>query len=208
MRLDGDGLSRPPQLKRRSLGGSKQRFHMIVLLLSLCSLLPQTPDSTVARVYAVVVDSFFVHPGIQRLLVRPRTTTGVGHIDDIDYSHGLAGLGQLPAGLQADFQSHRLERNPVPSIPTRVPTTILDDSMTAALPRTDPDAFWNAFERRFPGANGIIALSPVGFSTDRRAAMVMVDFGCGGLCGGTVYYLLTVQNGRWVVIRSVQVRVS
>lgn len=181
---------------------------MIGLLLSLSSLVTQQPDSTAARVYAAVLDSFFVHPGTQRLLVRPRTVTGVRHIDDADYASGLASLGQLPAGLQADFQSHRLEHNPIPPIPTRVPTIIFDDSMAAGLPRTDPDAFWAAFERRFPGTNGIIALSPVGFSADRRAAMVMVDFGCGGLCGGTVYYLLQLRNRRWVVIRSVQVRVS
>lgn len=181
---------------------------MIGLLLSLSVTLPQQPDSAAPRVYAAVLDSFFVKPGIRQLLVRPRTVTGVGHIDDVDYANGLAGLAPLPAGLQADFERHRAEQQVIPSIPTRVPITIYQPGFAAFLPRNDPDAFWKAFEQRFPGANGILALSPVGFSADRRAALVMVDYACGGLCGGTVYYLVEIRGRRWVVTRQAEVRVS
>jgi hypothetical protein len=179
---------------------------MAALLLSL-SILLQT-DTTTARLYAVVLDSFFVHPGIGRLFVRPYTVTGVGHIDETDFANGLKGLGILPDGLRDDFARHRSERQLIPAIPTRVPTIIFTDSLAAGLPHSDPDAYWRAFRQRFPDATSVIALSPVGFSADHTAAIVMVDFGCGGLCGGTIYYLVELRQGRWVVTRKAQVRVS
>jgi hypothetical protein len=181
---------------------------MIALLLSLAVALPQSTDSNAARVYATVLDSFFVGPTTRQLLLRPRTVTGVGHIDDQDYASGIAGLAPLPPGLQADFELHRREQQVVPTIPTRVPTKLYKPTLADALPRNDPDAFWTVFEQKYPGANGILAVSPVGFSTDGRAALVMVDHTCGSLCGATVYYLLERRGVRWIVLRQAEVRVS
>ena len=181
---------------------------MIALIFSLAIALPQSTDTNAIRVYAAVLDSFFVLPTTRQLLVQPRTVTGVGHIDDQDYESGIAGLAPLPAGLQGNFELHRRKEQAVPPIPARVPTKHFTPTLADALPRNDPDEFWTAFEKKYPHANGILGVSPVGFSTDGNAALVMVDHACGSLCGATVYYLLERRGTRWIVVRHATVRVS
>lgn len=163
------------------------------------------PDTLVARIYAVVLDTSQLRADTRILLVNGRTVTGVGHADDFDYANGLRGLAPLPEGLQEDFEAKRRAGSVVPPIPTRVPTMLLTDSLAATLPRPMSREFWEELQRRwpdhFPGLRGMIGLSPVGFSHDRRSAMVMVDHP-----GGTVYYLLGRRDGRWVVVRRAEVR--
>ena len=169
-----------------------------------------TPDSVTVAIYAAVLDSFFVRPGIQRLVIVPITAAGHGHVDDLDYKNGLKGLAPLPAGLQAHFELERRRRVPiaVSSLHTRVPSVPFTDADATALPRTNPVSYWEAFYRRYPDSPGVVTLSPVGVSSDGQAAMVMVDNSCGGLCGSTYYYLLEHREGRWVVARRVAVRFS
>jgi len=64
-----------------------------------------------------------------------------------------------------------------------------------------PDDFRKEIQARFPGATASLGVSPVGFSTDGQMAMVMVDD-----VQSTVYYLLRLDRGRWVVTRRVTVR--
>ena len=131
-------------------------------------------------------------------------------MDDSDYQNGLRGLGTLPAGLQASYESRRRLhlQVPVASLPTRVPSVPLTEVDEAALPPRNPGSYWQAFYQRFPGSPGIVTFSAVGFSADGRSALVMVDTGCGGLCGDTHYYLLQYLDGRWTVIRRAGVRAS
>ncbi|MEK6688360.1 MAG: hypothetical protein AABZ01_07870 [Gemmatimonadota bacterium] len=177
----------------------------LAILANLLSAPVQLPDSVVARVYAVVLDSLHIDAGTTSLFVYGRTVTGVGHVDDSDYRNGVRGLSPLPEGLQDDFEARRTARSIVPPIPTRVPTLLLTDSLAATLPRPMSAAFWeemrNRFQDLFPGLWGMIGVSPVGFSTDRQWAMVMVDHPM-----GTVYYLLALRDGRWVITRSATVR--
>ena len=167
-------------------------------------------DSAARAVYAAILDSFFVRPGIERLVIRPRTAPGYGHVDDLDYQNGLRGLGTLPAGLQASYESRRRLRLeiPVASLPTRVPSVPLTELDEAALPPRNPGSYWQAFYQRFPGSPGIVTFSAVGFSADGSSALVMVDTGCGGRCGHTYYYLLRYLDGRWKVIRRAGVRAT
>jgi hypothetical protein len=174
------------------------------------SLVQSPADSLTPGVYAAILDSFFVKPGIELLVIYPRTAPGHGHSDDFDYQNGLRGLGALPAGLQANYESRRslLLVIPVASLPTRVPAVPLTDADAAALPPRNPGTYWQAFYQRFPGSPGVVSFSPVGFSADYRSALVMVDTGCGGRCGHTYYYLLEHLNGRWTIIRRAGVRAS
>ena len=179
----------------------------IVLAISIV----QPPvDSATRAVYAAILDSFFVRPGIERLVIRPRTAPGHGHVDDLDYQNGLRGLGTLAAGLQASYESRRRLRLEVPvaSLPTRVPSVPLTEADEAALPPGNPGSYWQGFYQRFPRSPGIVTFSAVGFSADGRSALVMVDTGCGGMCGHTYYYLLQYLGGRWTVIRRAGVRAA
>lgn len=56
------------------------------------------------------------------------------------------------------------------------------------------------FYRQFPGSNGIIGLSRVGFDPMGEQAMVYVEYGCGGSCGGGFLVVLEREPRGWIVV--------
>jgi hypothetical protein len=56
------------------------------------------------------------------------------------------------------------------------------------------------FEQQFPGTNGMISFSHVGFDSSLQEAMVTVSFICGGLCDSGDRYVLRKESGRWEVV--------
>ena len=162
------------------------------------------------RVQAAVLDSFFVRPGVTRLVIGDSTVRGANHFVDEDYKSAMSMLGDLPNGLREDFERKRADRIPLGDLPTRVPHVSFDTQDRAALltGAANPAEYWQRFYTRFPASSGRVSLSRVGFSRDHRYAMMLVDYGCGGRCGGTVYYLLARQGNSWHTIREAQPRIS
>ena len=166
----------------------------------------QSPE---AAVQAAVIDSLFVRPGTRQVVIGDSTVSGGSHFVDEDYRSALKMLGALPDGLQRDFEAKRSENHRVDSLPTRVPMRRFAASDRTEIGGTrDPNAFWKSFYERFPASSGLIRISRVGFSSDGASALALVEYGCGGLCGGTIYVLLAKQADRWTVIRKAQPRVS
>jgi len=58
------------------------------------------------------------------------------------------------------------------------------------------------FGRVFPGANGIISLSHIGFDHTLHEAIVSSSFTCGSLCGTGRRHILRKKWGKWVVVES------
>jgi hypothetical protein len=118
-------------------------------------------------------------------------------------------LGALPEGLRADFEAARAQRRAIGLLPTKRPTSILGAADRRRLQeQRDPRDYWAAFFRLFPGSPGVIELSRVGFSRDEQWALVLVEYGCGALCGGTLYVLVQRVGARWHVVRKAQPRVA
>ena len=65
-----------------------------------------------------------------------------------------------------------------------------------------------SFEQLFPGADGIISFSGVGFDSSLDEAIVSTSFVCGGLCGSGHSYVLRKRSGRWQVVDKWMVWVS
>ncbi len=59
---------------------------------------------------------------------------------------------------------------------------------------------WVVFNKKFPGANGYVIVSNVGFNEDRTQALVDISNKCGDKCGAEQFVLLTKINGSWSVI--------
>jgi hypothetical protein len=79
----------------------------------------------------------------------------------------------------------------------RMPVLLLGRSSLASLPREDPDKYWSEFYRRFPGTNGLISVSGIGYSADGNLGVLMVDMGCGGLCGSGYIVVVRREHGEW-----------
>jgi hypothetical protein len=69
-------------------------------------------------------------------------------------------------------------------------------------------ASWEGFYRRFPHAQGVLTFSCVGFSDDRRQALLYYGNQWDGLAGTGELLLLTWDGGRWVIARRMNVWVS
>ena len=59
---------------------------------------------------------------------------------------------------------------------------------------------WPAFYEKYPGSNGAIHMSAVGFNADKTLALVYMGYWCGGLCGQGGWNLMEKQKGQWVQI--------
>ena len=90
----------------------------------------------------------------------------------------------------------------------RMPVLLADSASLAALPRADINRFWSDFYTRFPHTNGLIQLSGIGYSADRNLGALMVDVGCGGLCGNGYIVVIKRENGRWRIVKIVNTWVS
>lgn len=158
-------------------------------------------------VQAAVLDSFFARGGARLVLV-DSTVLGSSHFVDEDYASALMTLGALPDGLREDFEAKRARRRRVDSLATRVPVVFFTARDRNALRARNPDEYWRLFRERFPGSSARVAVSRVGFSREGRHALMLVDYGCGPLCGGTIYYLLVREGAIWRTIRTAQPRIS
>ena len=58
---------------------------------------------------------------------------------------------------------------------------------------------WAAFNKKFPGANGYVIVSNVGFNEDRTQALVDISNKCGDKCGAEQFVLLLKVGGSWTV---------
>ena len=55
-----------------------------------------------------------------------------------------------------------------------------------------PDS--DEFKKKYPKAKGILNLSRIGFSEDRKEALVYAEIVCGDNCGKSGYWLITEEN--------------
>jgi hypothetical protein len=62
-----------------------------------------------------------------------------------------------------------------------------------------PEAYWSEFYRKYPGSSGSIAFSSIGYSADARVAVLVVETGCGSLCGAVSNVVAKREGPRWRV---------
>lgn len=180
---------------------------LIVALLACQGVRSARPAERVVQ--ALVLDSLFVRDTTQQIVVSDSTVAERTAALDEDHASALRRLGPLAKGLRADFEARLGTRRRVDSLRTRVPMrrfTVVERARLGA--HRNPTSFWEAFYRRFPGSPGLVTLSRVGFGRDGTSALVRVEYGCGGRCGGTIYVLLANESGKWRVIRTARSRIS
>jgi len=68
--------------------------------------------------------------------------------------------------------------------------------------------FWPAYYKQFPGSQGLLTFSGVGFSADGTQAFFYFSNRCEGLCGTGDYVVMQKHDGRWVVQKDIGMWVS
>ena len=71
------------------------------------------------------------------------------------------------------------------------------------------DAFWQQWQRVFPGSAGYVILSPASIADDQQTALVHVRIACGSVCGETQLRMLRRESsGGWRTIRRLRLSES
>jgi hypothetical protein len=114
-------------------------------------------------------------------------------------------LGQktLDAFREANIRQTSLQRLFHPAVDYE----IVDDS-SSQLRSVFRSGGWPAFYKLFPGSQGILTFSRVGFSPDGVQALLYVKNRCGDLCGGSAYVVLERHNDHWLIEKEIDEMVS
>lgn len=66
------------------------------------------------------------------------------------------------------------------------------------------DEHWNNFYDVFPGVDGVIYVSRVAYSDNRKLAIIFLASACGPLCGGSSFIVMSYNKKKWIRLKSVQ----
>ena len=115
-------------------------------------------------------------------------------------------VGTVTAGeLAKSFHDHNIGGDTLRSMFTGLPNVILLDeelrhSMLARDTSNPRDGgFWDHFYRQFPNSMGTVEFSRVGFSQNRKYALVYVGYRSGLLAGHGQLVLLERQSNGWMI---------
>jgi len=67
----------------------------------------------------------------------------------------------------------------------------------------DDSGWWPQFYVHYPGAQGFLTLSRVGFSSDGQQAMFYVANHCGGKCGSWSFVVAQKHGPKWSIVKEV-----
>ena len=85
------------------------------------------------------------------------------------------------------------------SLNTSVPIVLVSRKTLESFLGNGPEAYWSAFYHKYPGSNGSIAFSSIGYSADASVAVLVVETGCGSLCGALSNVVAKREGRRWHV---------
>ena len=153
-------------------------------------------------VYRAVLDSMFVPRlggRITRLVVKD--STAVRRREELvgGVIEGLFRLPGVDSTAVRDFEARNrraLSLKALGQFELSVHIVLVNDQTLSDLPQ-DAAKYWGEFYRRYPGSSGHIAFSAIGYSADGSLAVLMIDRGCGMLCGNGYIVSVRRSGGRW-----------
>ena len=171
---------------------------LAAMLLGACQPPRQVLAGAECEAVAAVLDTLATAPGAHQIVLGDSTLDGPAS-ESLDERVGA--IPELASSTRASFLRRSMETRAVcRPLSVRVPVTYVANRDVHALYKGDNDAYWRDFYARYAGAAGFTHVSRVGLSTDERQALLVVENGCGDLCGSIVLVLLERSaNGAWRV---------
>ena len=157
------------------------------------------PQASDPAVYRAVLDSMSVPQGRYRptqLVVIDSTLTVQAHDLELDK------LPEVDKAAISNFQERNHESHSLKYLSAAdlsVPVVLVSGQTLQSFLQNGPEPYWEEFYRRYPGSNGSISFSSIGYNTDGSLAVLVVDQGCGSLCGALSNVVVKRALGRWHV---------
>jgi len=159
-------------------------------------------DAGINDEYAVYAAALTDFGGIGSCVVIANTSIH-GRVEDLDnvLSFPIDDARYLSNDLITDFKSKNRHSHILAGhFPNNVNVTLLSESEHDRLFRGSIEGGWDAFYRKYPGANGITRLSRAGFNRQRDTALVYVSNVRNAEVGSGAYLMLAKKDDRWKVI--------
>ncbi|SRR6266496_2562550 len=68
--------------------------------------------------------------------------------------------------------------------------------------------WWTDYYKQYPGTQGILVLSRIGFSADGKQALFYATNSCGGKCGTETYVVMQRSDTGWKLVKEILIGVS
>ena len=157
------------------------------------------PEVEEYAVYAALLESEFTGGDTEQILIVDHTQVNNPGLLERDLAE-FQKVVPLPPELVASFKERNQEPHPLePVLDLAVEYQLMTQEEIDELRPLDEASGWKLFYEKYPQTVGFIYLSRVGFNADLSQALVYVSHYRyeQPIQGG--YYLLSKQDGRWVV---------
>jgi hypothetical protein len=181
------------------------RISLLFLALCACTQARFAPKSDThsadRAVYRAVLDTMSFAGGKRATQLVVIASTFAVQAQDFE-------LDKLPGADSAsisDFQKRNSESHSLrylSSADPSIPIVLVANQTLQSFLHNGPEPFWAEFYRRYPGSNGSIGFSSIGYNPDGTVALLVVDRGCGTLCDEISDVVVRRERGRWRVVFS------
>lgn len=183
---------------------------LLIAMFTACSSLRSVPEPSQADVdkEEQAVFSVFMPEGPGPALILQTTSTNIGGQEPREIR---AHIKNSFEGVPNDLVENYLDRNAQPSqlspdMDLGVDYVLMNSEELAKITR-QPN--WNqGLVEKYPGSNGYLIFSHVGFNRSLDQAVIYVGNVAGPLMGSGSYYLLEKQNGTWTIKEETMVWIS
>ena len=151
-------------------------------------------------VYRAVIEEMYVHDERKLIVIESQTFFNPDYvIGAFEYPDILNVSPETLDSFQKRNQQH--QAIDCTKLALSVPCKVLDDEVHDEIFANDKDLWdnWNHFYEKYPGSQGIMEISRVGFNTEGSEAFVYVGNVAHDLVGAGFHVLLVRKDGIWVI---------
>jgi hypothetical protein len=87
-----------------------------------------------------------------------------------------------------------------------VPYQLIEARETEAI--FENNGWWTDYYKKYPGSQGYLVLSKIGFSADGNQALFYATNSCGGKCGTETYVVMQRSDTGWKLVKEILIGVS
>jgi hypothetical protein len=159
--------------------------------------------------YDVLLERCCICAGVQRIVIQDRTSVSYLHLEEERMRDYLKdSFPEAGAELFADFFSrNEASVSLVRNFDVEVPVILISKEEITKFFGAGGDG-WNGFHQAYPGAQGILQLSRVGFNAAVNQALIYAGNQSDDLAGAGYVYLMEKRDGIWSMENSIMVWIS
>lgn len=174
-----------------------------VSFLTSCKEEPAAPDSDDYAIYSLIIRTQFTDKGFSKIVIQQDTATVRDWTPEPEDEQKFCdAISRLLPGTQADsigdFKAKNGEASSLANY-SGLGTLIAKEQVKSFFSGTGGG--WNVFYKKYPGSQGILRLSRVGFDRKRDQALLYFGNQRYWLAGAGYLVLLARKDGGWFIVK-------